>query len=261
MSVIRGNTTATPMKRPDMAETDEKKSSYIKNNPLAGLTVVDDGKVLSVVDGKPAFVEDHTLENAEKYTDEQIEATKEAIGKEVDERCQGLENGGVAKIKTTSGQMLTIFVGTHAEYEAYVAVNGTNGLFALITDDTTKQDLDNALRSLEEKVTMLQEEVFRNYILSEWVTKAPTLCNLFSTPPLTNSGYYYIELRKSKQVYSFGLVYWAKGCSMTLTSGNDQTSVEALITSVGTIVCKENGSTINSNSGYELYVNKLEVTA
>ena len=53
--IIRGSTLSTPMKRPDMAQTDERKSDYILNNPLAGTSEADNGKVLVVKDGKPAF--------------------------------------------------------------------------------------------------------------------------------------------------------------------------------------------------------------
>lgn len=253
---IRGAVVTTPTKRPDMKQTDPKKSDYIKNNPLAGLTGADNGKVLSVVNGEAAFVEDHTLENAEKYTDEQIEATKEAIGKEVDERCQGLENGGVAKIKTTNGQMLTIFVGTHAEYEAYVAVNGTNGLFALITDDTTRQDLDNALRRLEEKDTMLQEEISRNYAMIQGITKAPTKLN----GKLTSAGYYYFYVSvvggdNKTYTNSFGLVYWGPGDNLSKSDSNMSLNIAA----DGT--CSLTNASGGTPNGRTIYVNKLEVTA
>lgn len=256
MSVIRGNVLATTTKQPDMAQKDKTKSDYIKNNFLVELTTEDDGKVLSVVDGKPAFVEDHTLENAEKYTDEQIEATREDIGKEIDERCQGLENGGVAKIKTTDGQMLTIFVGTHAKYEAYVAEYGTDGLFALITDDTTKQDLDNALRSLEEKDAMLQEEVSRNYAMIQGITKAPTKLN----GKLTSAGYYYFYVSvvggdHKTYTYPFGLVYWEPGDNLSQAVSNMSLNIAA----DGT--CSLTNASGGTPSGHTIYVNKLEVTA
>ncbi len=49
---IRGNTVGTTMKRPDFHQTNEKKSDYIKNNPLPILTEEDEGKCLLVKDGK-----------------------------------------------------------------------------------------------------------------------------------------------------------------------------------------------------------------
>jgi hypothetical protein len=49
---IRGNTVGTTMKRPDFNQTNEKKSDYIKNNPLPVLTAEDEGKCLFVKDGK-----------------------------------------------------------------------------------------------------------------------------------------------------------------------------------------------------------------
>lgn len=92
MSVIRGNTTATPMKRPDMAQTDPKKSDYIKNNPLAGVTEADDGKVLSVKDGIPTFINTNELVGvpigdavvqAKSYTDDEISKAKADVTSEI----------------------------------------------------------------------------------------------------------------------------------------------------------------------------------
>lgn len=53
--IIRGSTLSTPMKRPDMAQTDPKKSDYIFNNPLANVSSADNGKVLVVKNGKPVI--------------------------------------------------------------------------------------------------------------------------------------------------------------------------------------------------------------
>lgn len=51
--IIRGATLSTPMKRSNMAQNDPRKSDYIFNNPLAGVSEADNGKVLVVKDGKP----------------------------------------------------------------------------------------------------------------------------------------------------------------------------------------------------------------
>jgi hypothetical protein len=56
MKVI-GNTVGTTMKRPDFNQTDEKKSDFIKNNPVPRISSKDNGKFLRVVDGKWQAVE------------------------------------------------------------------------------------------------------------------------------------------------------------------------------------------------------------
>ena len=49
---ISGNVVSTNMKRPDFHQTNERKSDYIKNNPLPIITPEDEGKVLRVQNGK-----------------------------------------------------------------------------------------------------------------------------------------------------------------------------------------------------------------
>ena len=53
---IRGNTVGTSMKRPDFNQTDERKSDYIKNNPIPAITEADNGKFVQVVNGALAVV-------------------------------------------------------------------------------------------------------------------------------------------------------------------------------------------------------------
>lgn len=52
---IRGNMVGTTMKRPDFNQTDERKSDYIKNNPIPAITEGDEGKALVVRNGAFAF--------------------------------------------------------------------------------------------------------------------------------------------------------------------------------------------------------------
>jgi hypothetical protein len=57
------------------------------------------------------------------------------------------DTGFVSTIKTINGQGLRFFVGTQAEYEALSADERT-GLFAIITNDTTKEGIEAALEEL-----------------------------------------------------------------------------------------------------------------
>ena len=49
---IRGNIVSTNMKRPDFHQTNERKSDFIKNNPLPIITPEDEGKMLLIKEGK-----------------------------------------------------------------------------------------------------------------------------------------------------------------------------------------------------------------
>jgi hypothetical protein len=62
---IRGNTIGTNMKRPDFNQKDEKKSDFIKNNPIPDVSEADEGKILCVVNGKWAA---KTLSYAEEVS-------------------------------------------------------------------------------------------------------------------------------------------------------------------------------------------------
>ena len=67
------------------------------------------------------------------------------------------EPGLVGSIETITGHPLRFFVGTQAEYEALSEdVKGDN-LFAIITDDPTKDELFTNIARLQELVTALQE--------------------------------------------------------------------------------------------------------
>ena len=65
---------------------------------------------------------------------------------------------GTEQIKTTSGDYLRFFVGTKEEYEA---LEDKNSLFAIITDDETKDELFRRLLNLENALQAL-EETFAN---------------------------------------------------------------------------------------------------
>lgn len=85
-----------------------------------------------------------------------LEAWKQEIIEELRQEQPG--GGGTADvasaIKTTSGEELRFFVGTKAEYDA---LESKDGLFAIISDDTTKEELFARLEALEKGGTTSSE--------------------------------------------------------------------------------------------------------
>lgn len=66
--------------------------------------------------------------------------------------------GGQTKIITINGTPLSFFVGTQAEYEALTEAQKKN-LFAIITNDTAKEELLSAISRLQEKTKSLQTAI------------------------------------------------------------------------------------------------------
>lgn len=82
----------------------------------------------------------------ESMTKEQILT---AIAQAVSEgRIRDIDTGFVTTIKTINGKALKFFVGTQSEYEA-LTDEEKSGLFAIITNDTSKEALENALAELQ----------------------------------------------------------------------------------------------------------------
>lgn len=121
-----------------------------------------DGTVVDINLGKfaggsgDACVVDQTYdsgsENAQsgKAVAEAIEAALENVP------SGGGSVGGEADIafaiKTTNGQTLRFFVGTHEEYEK---LENKDGLFAIISDDTTKEELFQRLTDIDSRLEEL----------------------------------------------------------------------------------------------------------
>ena len=101
----------------------------------------------------------------ESMTKEQILA---AIVQAVNEGTIGnVDTGFITTIKTITGTPLSFFVGTQAEYDALTDDQKLN-LFAIITNDTTKEGL---LASLEEISTKLSTIEKNNQSFGEWKEK------------------------------------------------------------------------------------------
>ena len=68
------------------------------------------------------------------------------------------DTGFITKIKTINGYALRFFVGTQDEYEALSAADKQN-LFAIITNDTTKEGIESAITELKTSVGELQNQM------------------------------------------------------------------------------------------------------
>ena len=86
-----------------------------------------------------------------------------AVAEAIEAALENVPSGGgsvggtadiASAIKTTNGQTLRFFVGTHKEYEA-LSETDKNGLFAIISDDATKEELFKSLTDLESRLEEL----------------------------------------------------------------------------------------------------------
>ena len=68
------------------------------------------------------------------------------------------------KVLTITGSTLRFFVGTQAEYEA---LTDTSNLFALITDDTAKEALENAIAELQTNYEALENAIADRTVKAE----------------------------------------------------------------------------------------------
>ncbi len=128
----------------------------------------------------------------ESMTKEQILT---AITQAVNEgTISDIDTGFVQTIKTINGKGLKFFVGTQSEYEGLTAEEKEN-LFAIITNDTTKDALFNALEEMQKEVESLIGAI----------TPTPAL---LESKTLPCAGYYSISALWGTTMFCFGLIYW-----------------------------------------------------
>ena len=120
-----------------------------------------------------------------------------------------IDAGFVQTIKTINGHALKFFVGEQSEYDALNEVDKAD-LFAIITNDTTREGLLNAITTLQTDFTELKNGLTNGSII---VKTAESLnsggIELNNDKKLTGKGYYYIMVTTTGMaLYNFGLVYW-----------------------------------------------------
>ncbi len=199
MSVIRGNTTTTPMKRPDIDQAYNPKSS----NPQSGIAVEQAINSIGLVamwsmepptpiaDIKPGYENAFGVEYFNRYpnvgdkffcygisSDEvSFHMTAQVTG--YANRTDGGKNAsfkvleviacsgsGATKIKTINGQQLRFFVGTKEEYDE---LTDKDNLFAIFTNDTAKEEIMSKLEELAEGIVELNnaDELLRAEFLKK----------------------------------------------------------------------------------------------
>ena len=91
----------------------------------------------------------------ESMTKEQIYA---AIMQAVETgEIRDVDAGFVSKVKTINGKYIKFFIGSSDEYEALSEAEKKDGLFAIITNDTSKEELLQLVYDLSEAVEALLE--------------------------------------------------------------------------------------------------------
>lgn len=87
-----------------------------------------------------------------KYEGMTKEQILTAIAQAVSEgKISNIDTGFITTIKTINGAPLKFFVGTQAEYEA-LTTDQKHNLFAIITNDTTKADINEILETLTKEL-------------------------------------------------------------------------------------------------------------
>ena len=148
----------------------------------------------------------------ESMTKEQILA---AIMQAVNEGTIGNVDGGfITTVKTVNGLPLRFFVGEQAAYDALSEEEKKN-LFALITNDTTKDGITEAIKTLQDDVGGLEKAI---KTLQKDTARVAHLL-----PTLTEGGYYHIRAQiggAGGEYYDYGLVRWSVG-TVTTAVGRD----------------------------------------
>ena len=79
-----------------------------------------------------------------------------------------IDTGFVTTLKTINGMALKFFVGTQSEYEA-LSEDDKKSVFAIITNDTSKESIERAIKTLTDKVDVIEIAVARKVIaVGEW---------------------------------------------------------------------------------------------
>lgn len=150
-----------------------------------------------------------------------------AITQAVNEGTVGdIDAGFITTIKTINGVPLQFFVGQQAAYDNLTDAEKKN-VFAIITNDTTKEALNAAIDDAATKATNAENTAnAASLIVNNFETRLSTveskasasttkLSKAFPTPAantakkLTSAGYYYIAATAgSASYYSYGVIYW-----------------------------------------------------
>lgn len=180
-----------------------------------------------------------------------------AITQAVNESSIGdVDSGFITTVKTINGLPLRFFVGEQAAYDALSAEQKEN-LFAIITNDTTKAYIMEALDTLREDMESINETFDRitQVIvpdLQNWIRTMKNVKLYDFSSKLPRSGTYHIRVYFPTGNYyqNYGYVRWTEG-EWVYTAGTD-TILE--IEASGYVGITRNGAPL---TGYTLDVVKV----
>lgn len=180
-----------------------------------------------------------------------------------------IDTGFVQTIKTINGHALKFFVGEQSEYEALTDADKKD-LFAIITNDTTKDGLINVISTLEADFNEVMDGN-RPVPRATNATKAKQLNIgapvLNSTKIITENGYYYVRFYSGVSDVYDAVIYWdGNSIKKTLYTSVDQNwiSTTYLVVSSGGKVSIRNAERWFTDGTYEdkvlttsLYIAKI----
>ena len=109
--------------------------------------------------------------------------------------------GGQTKINTINGIPLKFFVGLQSEYEELTDAQKEN-LFAIISDDKTKEQIEALLDDIMNDIALLETSVKS---LGSKIAPTP---EPLESHTLTDAGYYHISVLYDDDMFDFGTIYW-----------------------------------------------------
>lgn len=140
--------------------------------------------------------------------EEIITAITQAVSKGT---ISNIDTGFITTIKTINGVPLKFFVGTQAEYNALTATQ-KQGLYAIVTDDTTAENMANAIEALDTELTEYKKAIDLEFTER---FEQPEMEEKSAVSKLPTAGLYniYFQVKSiyessNKRRYCTGVFYW-----------------------------------------------------
>lgn len=179
-----------------------------------------------------------------------------AIMQAVNEGTIGdVDAGFITTIKTINDKALKFFVGEQSAYDALTDEEKTN-LFAIITNDTTKEGIEQAIKDLQTATKANGENIAANTAAITRITKAPAARAVNNTSgAITKAGFYYIDVRNinaPNYAFPIGVIYWQAGLFVRKIFGYLDSVLSFNMTDDGSIDILEGSSDVTDD--FEIFV-------
>lgn len=209
-------------------------------------------KSINAVDDIPEKEDFITV--AQQLIDElnqEVEDIAEALSNKAD-FAQAVINacGGQTQIVTINGKVLRFFVDTQEEYEKLSEAQQQN-LFAIITDDTTRDTILQDIKGQGEMIAFLGNELEK---VKGQIVPTP---EILEDGTLSGAGYYLINVLWEDTMFCFGIIYWD---GIHYTHGTKANAFMGLqISNVGALYLANvtNGEVFSGSSEAVFYVAKV----